>query len=73
MSSEGREHDYRMGTEIGMLRDFGLQGQVTAGDGSDKNSKMGAGYDKLRGGKKAAVQSGTRGSSSNQSEQAAFY
>ena len=33
---KGRECDYWMGTEIGMLEDYGFQGQVTAGDGSDK-------------------------------------
>jgi len=37
-----------MGTEIGMLGGYGFQGQVTAGDGSDKQGKMGAGYDNLR-------------------------
>jgi len=56
---KGREHDCRMGTEIG---NYGFQGQVTAGDGSDKKGKMGAGYNNLRTKKeKAAVQSGTRG------------
>jgi len=40
---KGREHDYCMGTEIGMLEGYGFQGQVTAGDGSDKQGKMGAG------------------------------
>ena len=34
-----RERDYWMGTEIGMLRGYGFQGQVTAGDGSDKKAK----------------------------------
>ena len=30
---KGREHDYWMGTEVGMLgRFFSFQGQVTAGD-----------------------------------------
>ena len=33
---KGREHDYWMGTEVGMLGGYGFQGQVTAGDGSDK-------------------------------------
>jgi len=33
-----------MGTEIGIPRGYGFQGQVTAGDGSDKQGKMGAGY-----------------------------
>jgi len=59
---KGREHDYWMGTEIGMLDGYGFQGQVTACDGSDKKVKIGAGYNKLRRKKKkAAVQSGTRG------------
>ena len=33
---------------IGMLRGYGFQGQVTAGDSSDKQGKMGAGYNNLR-------------------------
>jgi len=37
-----------MGIEIGMLGGYGFQGQVTAGDGSDKLGKMGAGYKNLR-------------------------
>ena len=37
-----------MGTEIGMLGGYGFHGQVTAHDGSDKQGKMGAGYDNLR-------------------------
>jgi len=41
---EGREHDYW----IGMLGGYGFQGQVTAGDGSDKEGKVGAGYNNLR-------------------------
>ena len=41
---EGREHDYWLGTEISMLGGYGFQGQVTAGDSSDKKGKMGAGY-----------------------------
>ena len=45
---KGREHDYWMGTEVGMLESYGFQGQVTAGDGSDKQGKMGAGYNNLR-------------------------
>ena len=56
-----REHNYWMGTEIGMLRGYGFQGQVTAGDSSDSKCKMGAGYNKLRRENKVAVQSGTRG------------
>jgi len=43
MRLKGRERDYWMGTEIGMLGGYGFQGQVTAGDGSDKQGKMGAG------------------------------
>ena len=46
---KGREHDYWMGTEIGMLGGYGFQNQVTAGDVSDiEQGKMGAGYNKLR-------------------------
>jgi len=45
---EGRERDYWMGTEIGMLGGYGFRGQVTAGDGSNKKGKMGAGYNNLR-------------------------
>jgi len=37
-----------MGTEIGMLGGSGFQGQVTAGDGSDKKGKMRAGYNNFR-------------------------
>jgi len=33
---KGRERDYWMGTEIGLLGGYGFQGQVTAGDVSDK-------------------------------------
>ena len=33
---KGREHDYWMGTEVGMLGSYGFQCQVTASDGSDK-------------------------------------
>jgi len=59
---KGRERDDWMGSEIGMLGVYGFQGQVTAGDGSDKQGKMGAGYNNLRRKrKKAAVQSGTCG------------
>ena len=57
---KGGEHDYWMGTELGMLGGYGVQGQVTADDGSDKQGKMGAGYNNLiKKQKKAAVQSGT--------------
>jgi len=37
-----------MGTEIGMLGGYGFQGQVTAGDSSDKEGKMGAGHNNLK-------------------------
>ena len=36
---KGRERDYWMGTKIGMLGGCGFQGQLTAGDGSDKKAK----------------------------------
>ena len=36
---KGRERDYWMGSEIGMLEGYRFQGQVTAGDGSDKKAK----------------------------------
>jgi len=45
---KGREHDHRMCTEICMLGGYGFQGQVTAGDGSDKQGEMGAGYNNFR-------------------------
>jgi len=45
---KGREHDYWMGAEVDMLGGYGFQGQVTAGDGSDKQGKMGAGCKNLR-------------------------
>ena len=35
------------GHKICMLGGYGFQGQVTAGDGSDKQGKMGAGYNNL--------------------------
>ena len=73
---KGREHDYWMGTEVGMLKGYGFQDQVTAGDGSDKQGKMGAGYNKLRRKKKkqqCKVGSEEEGSSSNQPELAAFF
>ena len=41
---KGTNRDYWMRTEIGMLGGYGFQGQVTAGDSSDKKGKMGAGY-----------------------------
>jgi len=64
-----------MGTEIGMLGGYAFQGQATAGDGSDKQGKMGAGYDNLRRKKKkqqCKVGREEEGSSSNQPELAAF-
>ena len=72
---QGRERDYWMGTEIGMLGGYGFQGQVTAGDGSDKQGKMGAGYNKLRRKKKkqqCRVGREEEGSSSHWPELAAF-
>jgi len=65
-----------MCTEIGMLEGYGSQGRVTAGDGSDKKDKMGAGYNNLRIKKKkqrCKVGREEEGSSSNQPELAAFF
>jgi len=45
---KGRERNCSMGTEVGMLGGYGFQGQVTAGDGSDKQGKIRAGYNNLR-------------------------
>ena len=76
MSKEGREHDYWMGTEIGILGGYGFQGQVTVGDGSDKKGKMGVGYNNLRRRKKrqqCKVGREEEGSSSNWPELAAFF
>jgi len=73
---KGREHAYWMGTEIGMLGGYGVQGQVTAGDGSDKQGKMGAGYNNLKKKKKkqqCKVGREGEGSSSNRPELAAFF
>jgi len=73
---KGREHDYWMGTEIGMLGGYEFQGQVTAGNGSDKQGKMGAGYNNLKRKKKkqqCKVGREEEGSSSNRSELAAFF
>jgi len=73
---KGREHDYWMGTEIGMLGGYVFQGQVTAGDGSDKQGKTGAGYNNLRRKKKkqqCKVGREKEGSSSNRPELAAFF
>jgi len=67
-----------MGTEIGMGEGYGFQGQVPAGDSSDKMDKMGAGYNNLRRRKKkqqckvGREEEGSR-ASSNQSELAAFF
>ena len=64
---KGRERDYWMGTEIGMLAGYDFQGQLTAADGSDKKGKSGAGYNDLRGEKKQQCKVGREeeGSSSN--------
>ena len=64
-----------MGTEIGMLRGYEFQGQVTAGDSPDKKSKMGAGYINLKiKNKKQQCKVGREegGSSSNQPELVMF-
>jgi len=45
---KGRERDYWMGKEIGMLGGYGFQGQTTAGDTSDQKGNMGAGYNNIR-------------------------
>ena len=69
------ERDYWMGTEIGMHGGYGFQGQVTAGDGSEKQGKMGAGYNNLRRKTKkqqCKVGREEEGSSSNRPELAAF-
>jgi len=73
---KGRENDYLMGTEVGMRGGYGFQGQVTAGDGSDKQGKMGAGYNNLRRKKKkqqCKVGREKEGFSSNWPELAAFF
>jgi len=62
-----------MGTEIGTLGGYGFQGQVTAGDSSDKQGKMGAGYNNLsRKKKKQQCGREEEGSSSNWPQLAAF-
>jgi len=69
------ERNYWMCTEIGMLRGYGFQGQVPAGDSTDKNGKMGAGHNNLRRKKKKQQRRVGReeeDSSSNQSDLAAF-
>jgi len=45
---KGRERDYWMGADTGMLGGYGFQGRVSAGEGSDKKGKMGVGYNDLR-------------------------
>ena len=73
---DGRDRDYWMGTEVGMLGGYGFQGQVTAGDGSSKQGTMGAGYNNLRRKKKkqqCKVGREEEGSSSNRPELAAFF
>jgi len=58
-----------------MLGGYGFQGHVTAGDGSDKQGKMEAGYNNLRRKKKkhqCKVGREEEGSSSNRPELAAF-
>ena len=73
---KGREHDYWMGTERGMLGGYGFQCQITAGDGPDKQGKIGAGYNDLRRKKKKQqykVGRWEEGSSSNGLELAAFF
>jgi len=59
-----------------MLGGSGFQGQVTAGDGSDKKGKMEAGYNNLRRKKEkqqCKVEREAEGSSSNRPESAAFF
>jgi len=76
MRLKGREHDYWMGTETGMLGGYAVQGQVTAGDGSDKQGKIGAGYNNLRRKKKkqqCKVGREEEGPSSNRPELAVFF
>ena len=73
---KGRECDFWMGTEIGMLGGYGFWGQVTAGDDSDKKCKMGAEYNILRRKEKkqqCKVGREEEGSGSNQPELAAFF
>jgi len=72
---KGRERDYWMGTEIGMLRGYGFQRHVIAGDSTDKKGKTGAGYNNLRRKKKkqqCKLGREEEGSSSNRLELAAF-
>ena len=58
---KGRERNYWMVTEIGMLGGYGFQSQVTAGDGSDKQAKWEQDIIIEKKKEKAAIQSGTRG------------
>jgi len=51
---KGRERDHWTGTAIGMLAGYGFQSQVTAGDGSDQKSRMGAEQNHLRRKKKSS-------------------
>jgi len=37
---KGRERDYWMGTEIGMLGGYGFKGQIMAVDSSDQKGKI---------------------------------
>jgi len=72
---KGRERDDWMGTEIGILGDYGFQGHVRAGDSPDKTGKIRAGYNKLtRKRKKQRYKVGREeeDSSSNWPELAAF-
>jgi len=72
---KGRECDYWMNTETGMLGGYGFQGQVTASDDSEQQAKMGAGYNNLRRKKKkqqCTVGREKEASSSNRPELAAF-
>ena len=72
----GLEREYWMGTEIGRLGGYCLQGTVTAGDEfNQKGGKMGAGYVDLREQRKRQQRKVGRkeeGSSSNHPELAAF-
>jgi len=64
-----------MGTEIGILRGYGFQGRVTAGDSLGKKGKMVPGYNNLRRkNKKQQCKVGREeeGYSANQPELAAF-
>jgi len=58
---EGRERDYWMGTEIGMLGGYGFQGQVTAGDLLTTKTKREQDAITSVEKEQAAVQGGTKG------------